>query len=180
MPLYTSGWNLKKMAIIGTQITIDKNGRFVVPSDKRRIFDESKNIIVVLDDADEIRRRVLIYSGKSHLAHLNHLRNLASKGFITKSGEKLTKAESLRIVSMYEENAIVRRIDPSGRMSLPLEILGLAGIKDIAYIGGVQRIALYSPPIWKQLVEEREHLLKSLSYEQRVELAEIPFEGHVE
>ena len=58
------------MAIIGTQITIDKNGRFVVPSDKRRIFDESKNIIVVLDDADEIRRRVLIYSGKSHLANI--------------------------------------------------------------------------------------------------------------
>ncbi len=168
------------MAIIGTQITIDNNGRFVIPSERRRIFENTNNIVIVLDDIDEIRRRVLIYSGKDHLLHLNYLRDLASRGFESRTGQKLTKAEGLRIVSMIEENAIVRKIDPSGRVSVPVEILGLAGVQDLAYIGGVQRIALYSPPVWKQLVEEREHLLKSLSYEQRVELAEIPFEGHVD
>jgi len=168
------------MAIIGTQITIDNNGRFVIPSERRRIFENSNNIVIVLDDIDEIRRRVLIYSGKDHLLHLNYLRELASRGFESKTGQTLTKAESLRVVSMIEENAIVRKIDPSGRVSIPIEILGLAGIQDTSYIGGVQRIALYSPPVWKQLVEEREHLLKSLSYEQRVELAEIPFERYVD
>ena len=59
------------MAIIGTQITIDNNGRFVIPSERRRIFENSNNVVIVLDDIDEIRRRVLIYSGKDHLLHLN-------------------------------------------------------------------------------------------------------------
>ena len=163
--VYDVGRNRQKMATKGIFHAVEPSGRLLVPADRRRIL-TGDTVVAFVNDLDPFHP-LLLMEPNQQAGWLNGLRSLLRR-------LKRSAREVSAIVSGIEERAVLRRFDPSGRITLPPEMLGEAGITDNAVIVGSVSIKLLSPESWKNRQAEREGIIQELSWDERMALLDIP------
>ena len=157
------------MADIGTLHSVDSSGRVLIPADRRRVLGDAELVVAFVNDLDPFHPLLLLEPTHQE-AWLDGLRR-------SLRALRRSPRETASIVSGLEERAVLRRFDPSGRITLPPEMLGEAGITAKAVIVGSRRVALLSPEAWKNRTAEREAIVQGLSWEERMALLDIPSQG---
>lgn len=150
------------MAEIGSKQKVDSTGRLLIPAERRRIVAGAEGVIALIHVLDPWRPLLLL----SPSQHLDLLAGLRAKARRLAGGPL--------IVARYEEETLWRRFDPTGRITLPPEMLGEVGIGSAAVVAGTHRIALFGPETWQSRQAEREEAIAALSYSDRLELVDIP------
>ncbi|MCH7494263.1 hypothetical protein IIA16_06100 [bacterium] len=150
------------MADLGNIQKVDPNGRLLIPAERRRIVSGADGVIAVVHVLDPWRPLLLL----SPSQHLDLLAGLRAKTRRLDGGAL--------IVSRYEEETVWRSFDPTGRLTLPPELLGDAGIGTEAVVAGTHRIALFGPDSWRERQAERDAAIAGLPYAARLSMVDIP------
>lgn len=151
------------MAASGMTHRVDPSGRVLVPSERRRIVASAEGVVALVHVLDPWRPLLLLTPAQ----HLDFLASLRAK-------TRPLGREAALVLARYEEETAWRRFDPAGRVTLPPDMLGEAGIHDTAVVAGTHRIALFSPEAWAARQAEREAILANLEYGVRLGMADVP------